>query len=87
MEKLMNRTTKSVDESIKVLGIKSISDEELEKIIDKIIEDNILIIQEKGIYATSALMGKCMTVLRGKVNGKKINDLINNKLNVILSKP
>jgi Glu-tRNA(Gln) amidotransferase subunit E-like FAD-binding protein len=32
-------------------------------------------------------MGKCMTVLRGKVNGKKINDLINNKLNVILSKP
>ena len=87
MEKLMNRTTKSVDESIKVLGIKSISDEELEKIIDKIIEDNILIIQEKGMDATSALMGKCMTVLRGKVNGKKINDLINNKLSVILSKP
>ena len=87
MEKLMNRTTKSVDESIKVLGIKSISDEELEKIIDKIIEDNILIIQEKGMDATSALMGKCMAVLRGKVNGKKINDLINNKLSVILSKP
>ena len=87
MEKLMNRTTKSVDESIKVLGIKSISDEELEKIIDKIIEDNILIIQEKGMDATSALMGKSMTVLRGKVNGKKINDLINNKLSVILSKP
>ncbi len=87
MEKLMNRTTKSVDESIKVLGIKSISDEELEKIIDKIIEDNIMIIQEKGMDATSALMGKSMTVLRGKVNGKKINDLINNKLSVILSKP
>lgn len=87
MEKLMNRTTKSVDESITVLGIKSINDEELEKIIDKIIEDNILIIQEKGMEATSALMGKCMTVLRGKVNGKKINDLINNKLNIILSKP
>ena len=83
----MNRTTKSVDESITVLGIKSISDEELEKIIDKIIEDNILIIQEKGMDATSALMGKCMTVLRGKVNGKKINDFINNKLSVILSKP
>ena len=83
----MNRTTKSVDESIRVLGIKSISDEELEKIIDKIIEDNVLIIQEKGMKATSALMGKCMTILRGKVNGKKINDLINNKLNIILSKP
>jgi len=87
MEKLMNRTTKSVDESIKVLGIKSISDEELEKIVDKIIKDNILIIQEKGMDATSALMGKCMAVLRGKVNGKKINDLINNKLSIILSKP
>ena len=84
MEKLMNKTTKSVDESIRVLGIKSISDEELEKIINKIIEDNMLIIQEKGMDATSALMGKCMTVLRGKVNGKKINELetlINNMKN------
>ncbi len=85
MEKLMNRTTTSVDESIRVLGIKSISDEELETIIDKIIQDNILIIQEKGIKATSTLMGKCMTILRGKVDGKKINDLINNKLNIILN--
>ncbi len=85
MEKLMNRTTTSVDESIRVLGIKSISDEELETIIDKIIQDNMLIIQEKGIKATSTLMGKCMTVLRGKVDGKKINDVINNKLNIILN--
>ena len=85
MEKLMNKTTKSVDESIRVLGIKSISDEELEKIINKIIEDNMLIIQEKGIKAMSALMGKCMTVLRGKVNGKKINEVINNELNIILN--
>jgi glutamyl-tRNA(Gln) amidotransferase subunit E len=85
MEKLMNKTTKSVDESIRVLGIKSISDEELEKIINKIIEDNMLIIQEKGMKAMSALMGKCMTILRGKVNGKKINEVINNKLNIILN--
>ena len=85
MEKLMNKTTKSVDESIRVLGIKSISDEELEKIINKIIEDNMLIIQEKGMKAMSALMGKCMTVLRGKVDGKKINEVINNKLNIILN--
>jgi glutamyl-tRNA(Gln) amidotransferase subunit E len=85
MEKLMNKTTKSVDESIRILGIKSISDEELEKIINKIIEDNMLIIQEKGMKAMSALMGKCMTILRGKVNGKKINEVINNKLNIILN--
>jgi glutamyl-tRNA(Gln) amidotransferase subunit E len=85
MEKLMNRTTKSVDESIRILGIKSISDEELEKIINKIIEENMLIIQEKGMMAMSALMGECMTILRGKVNGKKINELINNKLNIILN--
>ena len=84
-EKLMSKTTKNVEESIKVLGIKSISDEELEKIINKIIEDNMLIIQEKGMKAMSALMGKCMTVLRGKVNGKKINEVINNKLNIILN--
>jgi len=85
-EKLMSKTAKSIDESINILGIKSVSDEELEQIINKVVEDNILIIQEKKMEALSTLMGKCMTILRGKVNGKKIHDLINNKLQVILSK-
>jgi glutamyl-tRNA(Gln) amidotransferase subunit E len=85
-EKLMSKTAKNIDESINILGIKSVSDEELEQIINKVIEDNILIIQEKKMEALSTLMGKCMTSLRGKVNGKKIHDLINNKLQVILSK-
>ena len=85
-EKLMSKTAKSIDESINILGIKSVSDEELEQIINKVMEDNILIIQEKKMEALSTLMGKCMTILRGKVNGKKIHDLINNKLQVILSK-
>jgi len=82
----MSKTAKSIDESINILGIKSVSDEELEQIINKVVEDNILIIQEKKMEALSTLMGKCMTILRGKVNGKKIHDLINNKLQVILSK-
>ncbi|HET7644436.1 MAG TPA: Glu-tRNA(Gln) amidotransferase subunit GatE [Nitrososphaeraceae archaeon] len=85
-EKLMSKTAKNIDESINILGIKSVSDEELEQIINKVVEDNILIIQEKKMEALSTLMGKCMTILRGKVNGKKIHDLINNKLQVILSK-
>ncbi len=71
--------------SIDLLGIKSISDEELDKILDKIIEENLYIIQEKGMDSISTLMGKSMTILRGKVDGKKINDLINNKLKIILS--
>ncbi|MGE0242591.1 MAG: Glu-tRNA(Gln) amidotransferase subunit GatE [Nitrososphaeraceae archaeon] len=85
-EKLMSKTAKNIDESINILGIKSVSDEELQQIINKVMEDNILIIQEKKMEALSTLMGKCMIILRGKVNGKKIHDLINNKLQVILSK-
>ena len=85
-EKLMSKTAKNIDESINILGIKSVSDEELQQIINKVMEDNILIIQEKKMEALSTLMGKCMIILRGKVNGKKIHDLINSKLQVILSK-
>lgn len=79
-EKLMKKEASSVESAINILGIKSISDEELDKILDKIIEDNMSVIKEKEFNSMSILMGKSMAILRGKVDGKKINDFIINKL-------
>jgi glutamyl-tRNA(Gln) amidotransferase subunit E len=85
-EKLMKKETSTVESTIDLLGIKSISDEELDKILDKIIEKNHYIIQEKGMDSINTLMGKSMTILRGKVDGKKINEIIKYKIKKILTR-
>jgi len=82
----MKKETSTVESTIDLLGIKSISDEELDKILDKIIEENHYIIQEKGMDSISTLMGKSMTILRGKIDGKKINDIIKYKIKIILTR-
>ena len=84
-EKLMKKEAKNVQESINLLGIRSLSDTELNNIIDKILRDNKSMIEEKREKALNALMGKSMSILRGKVHGEKINSLIKQKLNQFLS--
>lgn len=78
-EILMSKCS-SVDEAIKALGIEKIDEEEVEKIIDAIINDNISIIKEKGDRAFSVLMGKAMSILRGKIDGQKVSMLIKEKI-------
>ncbi len=48
--------------------------------MDKILKDNVKIIKEKGINSIGALMGKSMNILRGKVDGYKINEYLKQKL-------
>lgn len=83
-EKLMKREGKTVDEVIKALGVSSISDEELSAVLDKVISDNMAAVQEKGMNALGMLMGRSMAVLRGKVDGQKINAALKDKLERIV---
>jgi glutamyl-tRNA(Gln) amidotransferase subunit E len=78
-EKLM-KEARTVDEAIRSGGVSSISDEELSRVLDKIIQENVATIREKGTGAISTLMGRAMAVLRGKVDGQKINALLKDKL-------
>ena len=57
-----------------------INDYELHKILNKILDDNARVIKEKGINSIGALMGKSMIVLRGKVDGYKINEYLKHKI-------
>ncbi len=83
-EKLMKREGRTVDEVIKVLGVSSISDEELSAVLDKVISDNMAAVQEKGMNALGMLMGRSMAVLRGKADGQKINAALKDKLEKIV---
>jgi glutamyl-tRNA(Gln) amidotransferase subunit E len=79
-EKILRKEVKTVDEAITALGITSMTDQELNMAIDKILEQNISIIREKGTGSIGMLMGRIMAILRGKVDGQKINSALRQRL-------
>lgn len=79
-EKLMKKEATTVDEAIKAAGVSSISDDELLEGLDKIINANIAVVNEKGMGALNTLMGRAMAEYRGRADGAKINSILKDKL-------
>jgi Glu-tRNA(Gln) amidotransferase subunit E-like FAD-binding protein len=77
---------KTVDSVIEAVGASSITDEELSKGLDRIINNNMTIIQEKGINSLSTLMGRAMAEYRGKANGQKVNAMLEDKISKMVNK-
>jgi len=84
-EKIMRKEVASLDSAIQKLGLKTISDEELEQILDKIVQENKQIILDKGSSSISVLMGKAMNILRGKVDGQKVNAVLKQKIENVMN--
>lgn len=72
-EKLLRREGGSIDEIIRTFGSEGVTEEDIDGIIKKIIVENEKIISQKGMDSIGLLMGRCMSILRGKVDGEKIN--------------
>lgn len=68
------------------LGIKGVSTGELNRVIDDTIKKNLPLIREKKMEALSALMGDVMKQLRGKVDGKTVNEILKKKLEQTITK-
>ena len=83
-EKILTKECKGVNEAIERLGIEPIKEQEIEMIVDKILQENRSVINSKGRASASALMGRCMSILRGKVDGKTVNLILNQKLEQLL---
>jgi glutamyl-tRNA(Gln) amidotransferase subunit E len=75
-----------ISEVIQATGVSSVSDEELSKGLDRIINNNITIIKEKGMNALSTLMGRAMAEYRGKANGQKVNSMLKDKMSKMVNK-
>lgn len=73
LEKLLRREGGSIDEIIRSFGSEGVTEEDIDSIIKKIIAENEKIISQKGMDSIGLLMGRCMSILRGKVDGEKIN--------------
>jgi len=69
-----------VDDAINKIGLKMLSSEELEKIVDSVIESNRSLIEERGVNAFGPLIGMVMKEVRGKANAASVSELVKKRL-------
>ena len=79
-KQIMSGKAVSVSEAIQNADIKSLTEEELNKILDVIIEDNLDKIKEDGMKTISSLMGLAMKQVRGQASGNLVNKLLVEKI-------
>lgn len=72
LERLLSKQGGSIDEIISSFG-SEVTEEDIDGIVKKIIVENEKIISQKGMDSIGLLMGRCMSILRGKVDGEKVN--------------
>ena len=79
-KQIMSGKAVSVSEAIQNASIKNLTKEELSKILDVIIEDNLDKIKEDGMRSISSLMGLAMKQVRGQASGNLVNNLLSEKI-------
>jgi glutamyl-tRNA(Gln) amidotransferase subunit E len=65
---------------VKELGLKMITERELEEIIDRHIEKNSKMVEQKGAAAFSSLMGSVMSEVRGSIEPRIVTEKLKQKL-------
>jgi len=81
-ESIMSGKSKSISDAIKSNALSSIEDAELHKTLDELVKSNLGIIKEQGLRSMGPLMGLAMKTLRGKVDGQKLNQLLEDKIKI-----
>ncbi len=79
-ESIMSGKSQTVLEAIEKTAIGTVDSSELEKILDELVRANLKIIEEQGPRSIGPLMGIAMKTMRGKVDGQKINQLLEEKI-------
>jgi len=79
-QSIMSGKSKSVEEAIQKSSIVTLSEEELNKILDDLIRNNLGMINEQGTRSVGRLMGIAMQTLRGRAPGEKVNQLLKKKI-------
>ncbi|MDW7725540.1 MAG: Glu-tRNA(Gln) amidotransferase subunit GatE [Candidatus Methanoperedens sp.] len=69
----------AVDDAVRSLGV-GVKTGELEAVIDRIIDERMDFIKEKGIDSVGPLMGIVMKEFRGKASGKEISRILKEKV-------
>ena len=81
----MSKKANSVLEALEKASINQLTDVELDKILDDIIQKNVNKVKEEQMRALSGLMGIAMKQIRGKASGKMINQKLKDKIKEVLN--
>jgi len=79
-ESIMSGKSENVSIAMQSTDVSSMDEAELNKILDKIIQNNMDLVKERGEHAVVTLMGIAMKEVRGKASGKMVNDLLRKKV-------
>jgi Glu-tRNA(Gln) amidotransferase subunit E-like FAD-binding protein len=67
-------------QGVREIGLRMINERELEQIIDRHIEKNKKLVEEKGSGAFSSLMGSVMSEVRGSIEPRVVTEKLKEKL-------
>ncbi|WP_297068861.1 Glu-tRNA(Gln) amidotransferase subunit GatE [Thermococcus sp.] len=79
-KELAKNPTKTARQVAEEKELTLLSEEEVERIIDEVIQQNIEVIKAKGMGAMGMIMGRAMAKLRGRADGKLVNTLVRKKI-------
>jgi glutamyl-tRNA(Gln) amidotransferase subunit E len=77
---LAKNPNSSARESLTILGLEMLSEEELNTLIDQEIQRGLPLIKERGMKAIGPLMGAIMSKVRGKAKPKKVQALLSSAI-------
>ena len=83
-ENMMAGKSNSIEEAIKNASIETVTQEKLEQILEKIVQNNKDMIENQKERAMGPLMGIAMKELRGKISGEMVNTILLEKIKKIL---
>jgi glutamyl-tRNA(Gln) amidotransferase subunit E len=74
----------SIEDAIKTCGLYATDSNKIEEIIKKIVLERIDFVKQKGLEALKPLMGAVMNELRGKADGKTINEILKREIEKVI---
>jgi glutamyl-tRNA(Gln) amidotransferase subunit E len=75
---------RAIQEALKALGLQSISIDEIEKTIEKIVRENDDLIKKRGQESFGPLMGIVMGKLRGRADAATVSRVLKEKMKVVM---
>jgi glutamyl-tRNA(Gln) amidotransferase subunit E len=73
-------TGRSLEETVEALGLAGLGREELAGIIDRILDERMDFVRERGEAAAGPLMGAVMNEVRGRADGALVNEVLMQRL-------
>jgi glutamyl-tRNA(Gln) amidotransferase subunit E len=77
---LSKNEDKTIQDAVKELGMQSISKDELDRRVTKIVEENKKLVKERGENSFGAIMGITMNILRGKADAALVSKILKEKI-------